>query len=487
MPAAKAGGDRETKMKRLFISILMHAIPLVAVAQGTDLSPQVRAFVSVDAPAVALVDVRVIDGTGTEPLENQTLIIRDGVVTAIGDTSEIPLPPDADVVVLSGRTVLPGLVMLHEHMFYPAGTGSYNQQSFSFPRLYLAGGVTTIRTTGAMNPYADLNLKRAIEAGRVPGPRMDVTGPYLNGPGLPILEMRVVQGPEDVRRVVAYWAEEGVDSYKAYMQISRAELAAAVEEAHSHGAKLTGHLCAVTYREAAELGIDNLEHGFMASTDFVPDKTPDECPAQNLVYASLLDLDAESEEFKDLVRVLVLNDVALTSTLPVFETFVPGRPPVSNRALDAMASEARDQYLRQRVRTAVQDDSPWAALFPKLMSMERAFAQAGGLLVTGTDPTGYGGIVAGYANWRAVELLVEAGFSPLEAIKISTLNGARYLGLDDRLGSVAVGKLADLMVVVGNPAQAINAIENVEFVFKGGVGYESKKLFDAVLGTVGIR
>ncbi len=474
-------------MRRFFTSILIQVGAVVAVAQGQELSPQVRAFVSVDAPVVALVDVRVIDGTGAPPLEHQTLIVRDGLISAVGDTSEISLPDEADVLVLSGRTVLPGLVMLHEHMFYPAGAGSYNQQSFSFPRLYLAGGVTTIRTAGAMNPYADLNLKRAIEAGRVPGPRMDVTGPYLNGPGLPILEMRVVDGPEDTRRVVDYWAEEGVDSYKAYMHISRAALAAAVEEAHAHGAKLTGHLCAVTYREAAELGIDNLEHGFLASTDFVADKQPDVCPAQAAAYASLLELDVESAEFRDLVRVLVQNGVALTSTLPVFETFVPGRPPASNGALDAMAPEAREQYLRQRVRAAVQEDSPWGALFEKLMRMERMFVESGGLLVTGTDPTGYGGIVAGYSNWRAVELLVEAGFSPLEAIEISTLNGAKYLGADDRIGSIAPGKLADLMVVEGNPAENIHAIENVEFVFKGGIGYDPERLFAAAAGTVGIR
>ena len=468
----------------LFLALAVHA---TALAQPPTMSPRVRAFVGVDAPLVALTGVTVIDGTGAPAAENQVVIIRDGVIAAVGDAAEVNVPADAEALDLAGRTVLPGMVMMHEHLFYPAGGGAYNQQTFSFPRLYLAGGVTTIRTTGSINPYADLNLKRSIEAGQRLGPRIDVTSPYLNGPGLSMLEMRYLDGPDDARRVVSYWADEGVDSFKAYTLISRAELGAAIDEAHSRGAKFTAHLCSVTYREAAELGIDNLEHGFAVSSDFVADKVPDECPASSAVQQSLLDIDIDGAEFQDLLQTLVENGVALTSTLPVFETFVPGRPPASDRAIDAMSVEAREQYLRRRATIAVQQDSPWIPLFDKLMRMERAFVDAGGLLVTGTDPTGYGGIVAGFSNWRAVELHVESGFTPLEAIRIATLNGAEYLGIDDRIGSIAAGKLADLVVVSGNPATDINDIENVELVFKGGVGFDSRRLFESVRGTVGIR
>jgi imidazolonepropionase-like amidohydrolase len=474
-------------MHRFLTCLLFLVVPSVALPQAQSLSPRVRSFVSVDAPVVALTGVRVIDGTGAAPVENQVLIIRDGRIAAVGNATEVEIPAAAEVLDLTGRSVLPGMVMLHEHMFYPAGGGAYNQQTFSFPRLYLAGGVTTIRTAAAINPYADLNLKRNIEAGQTPGPRIDVTGPFLNGPGVPILEMRVVDGPEDARRVVSYWADEGVDSFKAYTMISRAELGAAIDEAHIRGAKFTAHLCSVTYREAAELGVDNLEHGFMVSSDFVADKVPDECPSSSSIYASLQAVDINGPEFQDLVQTLVSRGVALTSTLPVIETFTPGRPPASNGALDAMATEAREQYLRRRAQIAVDQDSHWNTLFWKLMEMERAFVEAGGLLVTGTDPTGYGGVVAGFSNWRAVELHVESGFTPLEAIRIATLNGAEYLDMDDRIGSIAVGKLADLVVVRGNPAANIDDIENVELVFKGGIGFDSPKLFESVKGTVGIR
>ncbi|KPK59449.1 MAG: amidohydrolase, partial [Gemmatimonas sp. SG8_38_2] len=242
-------------------------MPQFGSAQTPTLSPQVREFVSVDAPVVALTNARVIDGTGAAARDGQVIVIRDGLIQAVGKVGSIDIPGDAEIHDLSGRTVLPGYVMVHEHMFYPAGRGAYNSMTFSFPRLYLAGGATTVRTSGAMNPYADLNLKRAIDAGQIPGPKMDVTGPYLNGPGLPILAVKALSGPDDARKMVNYWANEGVTSFKAYMQISRAELGAAIDEAHNRGLKLTGHLCSVTFREAAELGIDDLEHGFLASTD----------------------------------------------------------------------------------------------------------------------------------------------------------------------------------------------------------------------------
>ncbi len=467
-------------------SLLCLITPSLAEGQ-TQLSPQVQAFVSVDAPVVALTHARVIDGTGTPPREDQTVIIADGFIRNLGNSGSIDIPAGATVLDLTGKTLVPGFVMLHEHMFYPAGGGNYNELAFSFPRLYLAGGATTIRTGGSMHPYADLNLKRAIDEGRVPGPKMNVTGPYLEGPGLAILGVKALRGPDDARAMVAYWAGEGVESFKAYMHISQAELGAAIDEAHQRGIKVTGHLCSVTYREAADLGIDNLEHGFVASSDFVRNKQENQCPAGNAVQRALMDVDVDGPEVRDLIQHLVRRGVALTSTMTVFETFTPGRPPASTAALDAMLPASRDQYLRRRAQIAVQTESPWASLFDKVMQLEVAFARAGGLLVVGTDPTGYGGVVAGFANQRAIKLLVEAGFSPVEAIQIATLNGARYLDVDDRVGSIEVGKRADLAVVRGNPAATIRDIENVELVFKDGVGYDSAKLIQSVKNTVGLR
>jgi len=469
---------------------MMPALALLAAlaAPQDTVTTQLRPYVRVAAPAIALTHANVIVGTDAPARPNQTIIIRGGRVERVGDDGAVPVPPDAQTLDLTGRAVLPGFVMVHEHLFYPAGQGQYNWLGYSFPRLYLAGGATTIRTGGSMVPYADLNLKRGIDAGQTPGPDLDVTGPYLNGPGLPIAAVNALRDSAHARRMVEYWADEGATSFKVYMQITRDELAAVVAAAHRRGLKVTGHLCSVTYREAADLGIDDLEHGLYASTDFVTAKEPDRCPMG--AAQSLTGLDVSGPQVTDLIHHLVERHVALTSTLTVFETSVPGRPRAPDRVLDAMAPEVRDLYLRRFAQIATDSGASAADArrrFANAMAFERAFARAGGLLLAGTDPTGYGGVVAGYANQREIELLVEAGFTPVEAIKIATLNGATYLGRQDRIGTIAPGKQADLVVVRGDPAARIADIENVELVFKHGIGYDPARLIEAARGLVGLR
>ncbi len=469
----------------LAVGVLQLSVPDPLAAQDP-FSRQVQQFVSVSAPVIALTHAKVIDGRGGPAVEDQTVILRGNRIEAVGSSASVTVPEGAEVLDLTGKTLIPGLIMLHEHLFYTAGAGNYNTLGFSFPRLYLAGGVTTMRTAGSMMPYADINLKRSIDSGEALGPTMDVTAPYLNGPGLGIAAVKTLEGPDDAERMVDYWAGEGSTSFKAYMQISRAELGRAVEAAHARDLKVTGHLCSVTYREAADLGIDNLEHGFTAATDFVADKEPDRCPSGGARTPSLLDVDLEGAAFRDLVAHLVEKGVAITSTNTVFETFTPGRPRASDGALDAMAAEPRDSYLRRRAQIAVSASS-WARLFTKNMAMEKAFHDAGGLLVVGTDPTGYGGVVAGYANQRIIELLVDGGFSVPEAIRIATLNGATYLGIENSTGTIAVGMEADLVVVDGDLTADVRQIRSMEIVFKDGVGFDSRKIFDSVKGTVGIR
>jgi imidazolonepropionase-like amidohydrolase len=468
------------------------ATAAVAVAQAPSLSPATRAFVSMDAPKLALVHARVIDGTGAAPRENQVLLVERGLISAVGDSAQVAVPAGARVVDLAGRTVLPGFVMVHEHMFYPGAlwdTGYLaNEQGFSFPRLYLAGGATTVRTGGSLEPYTDLELRAAIDSGRIPGPKMDVTGPYLQGPGFPLFyQMHVLAGPDDAKRTVEYWAGLGATSFKAYTNITRDELGAAIRAAHAKGIKVTGHLCSVTFHEAAALGIDDLEHGLLVASDFVAGKKPDQCPDDDAVESSLMALDMAGAPLQGLIRDLVAHKVAVTSTLTVFETFGPHRPPLPDRVLDVMTADARVAYLRRRARIADRGETTWTVLLRKEMAFERAFAAAGGLLLAGTDPTGYGGVVAGFSNQREVELLVEAGFSPLEAIRIATLNGAQYLGRDKKVGSLAPGKQADLIVVRGDPSHDVKDIENVETVFKDGVGYDPEKLIASARGMVGLN
>ena len=475
-------------LRRLIVCTVSGVVAAVAavttgVAQRPPIPNSVKPFVSVDAPVVALVNARVIDGTGGPVRSDHTLILRDGRIAALGETARTPPPPDARVIDLAGKTVIPGLVMLHEHLYYPVGPGVYGQLGQSFVRLYLAGGVTTMRTGGNMNGFMDLNLKRGVEEGRVAGPAIDATAPYVNGANT-FVQMRSMADADEARRQVAYWADMGATSFKAYMQISRAQLGAVIQEAHKRGLKVTGHLCSVTYAEAAGLGIDNLEHGFFAATDFVTDKQPDVCPGQGGGQQTIAALDEGSPGFRALVRTLVDRRVALTSTLTIFETLTPGRP--MPPGVDVLLPLLREQFEQNYRRTADNTASVYRELFPKAMALERAFVKAGGLLVVGTDPTGGGGVVPGFANQRAVELLVEAGFSPLEAISIATLNGARYLGREAAIGTIAPGKQADLVVVDGDPSRAIADIRKVETVFRLGVGYDPKALVASVTGRVGL-
>lgn len=396
------------------------------------------AFLAYRQSTIAIVDANVVDGSGTPIRRAQTLVMKDGRIAAMGPRRAVRVPKDAHVIDGRGKTLLPGFVMLHEHMFYPTGERNYAEMVRSFPLLYLAGGTTTLRTAGTMVPYADLNMRAEIQSGRMLGPDMDVTAPYLNGPGLPILAVNALGGVDDAGRMVEYWAAEGVDSYKAYMQIRRDELSRIIELAHARGHRVTAHLCSVTYGEAAAMGIDNLEHGFAVASDFVQGKAPDQCPAGAAVAESLAALPEDSPAMRDLIRTLVERNVAITSTLTVFETFTPGRPQAPAGALELLDPHVRDQYVT--AWTAVQGKpSVWSALFPKLAKWERAFVDAGGLLVAGTDPTGFGGVIPGYSGKRQVQLLVEGGFSFEEAVKISTSNGAAFLRRDDEIGTLQVG------------------------------------------------
>jgi enamidase len=436
-------------------------------------------------PVIALTNARVIDGTGAPAREGQTIVIRDGKIAAMGPAGSTTVPTGAAVRNLAGRTVIPGLVMMHEHLFYVAGGGAYPTHSESFPRLYLAGGVTTMRTAGNMGGYTDFNVKRVIDAGQAPGPDIHVTAPYFNGPGLGLPGVKGLRDSADARRMAEYWAAEGATSFKTYMQISRSELAAVVAVAHAQGIKVTGHLCSVSYREAADIGIDNLEHGFFASSDFAPDKRVDQCPGGNAGKRALAARPVSDPEVQALLRHLVARGVAITSTPTVFEISVPGQPKAPQGALDAMLPQAREQYERSWERIRRDTTGVPRREYTRLLELEREFVRLGGLLVVGTDPTGYGGVVPGYANQRAIQLLVDGGFGPLDAIRIATLNGAIYLGIAERTGSIAVGKDADLVVLDGNPLTDMAAITRMDVVFKKGVGYDSAALFASVKGLVG--
>ena len=477
-------------MKKYSITLLNLSAGIIALSAMLSVfsaSALEQQYVKYQRNLIAITNVSLIDGLGSPAKNNQTLIIKNGKILAIGDSGSTEVPDHAETIDGKGITLTPGFVMMHEHMFYPTGKANYTEMLYSFPRLYLAGGATTIRTAGTTAPYADLNLNKAILEEKIAGPDIDVTAPYLNGPGLPILKINALGGVDDAARLVDYWQKEGVTSYKAYMHIHQDELAKVIQMAHAKSHKVTAHLCSVTYREAANLGIDNLEHGFVVMTDFVKNKQKDKCPNRNDVTQSLLELDLESKEFNSLVKLLVDKKVAITSTLTIFETYAPGRPKASKEALQALIPQVREQYESRWEQVQQSKNNPWATIFKKALKMEKMFVEAGGTLLVGTDPTGYGGVVAGFSNKRAIELLVETGLTFEEAIKVATLNGAKFLGRDHQIGSIQVGMRADLVLIDGLPHQNTSAIRNIHAVFKNGIGYDSKKIIQTMKNTVGLH
>jgi hypothetical protein len=454
-----------------------------ARAQQRALTPGVQRFVSIDAPVVALTHARVVDGTGSPARVDQTIIIRGAKIAAVGPAATTPVPPDARVVDVDGQTVLPGQVGLHEHTYF-GGVTRVTQMRVSGPLLYLAYGVTTAMTAGSQLPYDELNMKGAVDAGVLPGPHFLIAGPYLDG-GPPRNGMaRRVTSPGEVRRVIDYWSAEGATWFKFLGSETREVLGAAIQEAHARGLKVTGHLCSVTFTEAAALGIDLLQHGFITNSDYVRGKEPDVCPRENM--RAQADVDVASPEVQASIKRIVASHAAVVSTLGVYETFIPTHSKLDPRVLEPLAPDTRAEVEAIHADTTKSGFVLPDRLLKKMMAWERDFVAAGGLLGAGCDPWGTG-FLPGVGNLRNYELLVAAGFTPEKAVQIMTLNGARILGLDAVTGSVAVGKAADLMIVRGDPVATPSAIYDVVTVFQDGVGFDSARLRDAAKGRVGIN
>lgn len=453
-----------------------------ALSQQRTLAPGVQRFVSVDAPVVALTHARVVDGTGSPARADQTIIIRGARIAAVGPAGTTPVPAGARVVDLNGHTVLPGQVGLHEHTYF-GGVKRITQMRVSGPLLYLAYGVTTAMTAGSQLPYDELNMRGAVDAGVLPGPHFLITGPYLDG-GPPRNGMaRRVTSPSEARRVIDYWAAEGATWFKFLGSETREVLGAAIQEAHAHGLKVTGHLCSVTFTEAAALGIDLLQHGFITNSDYVRGKQPDVCPRENMRVQA--DVDVASPEVQSSIKRIVASHAAVVSTLGVYETFIPTTSKLDPRVLDMFAPDTRAEVEANHSDTTKSGFVLPDRLLKKMMAWERDFVAAGGLLGAGCDPWGTG-FLPGVGNLRNYELLIVAGFTPEQAVKIMTLNGARILGIDAETGSVAVGKTADLMIVRGDPVATPSAIYDVVTVFRDGVGFDSARLRDAAKGRVGV-
>ena len=482
-------------MKAILLMAVMTCLLSNLCHSQVNFSDETKKYIEFNDPITVFKNALLIDGKGNPAKAHQTVIIINGQIDWVGDDAKALIPKSSRVIDLNGKTLMPGLVMMHEHMYISAFSLeprylNLRQLPVTFPRLDLASGATTIRTTGSIEPYSDLRIKKDIDSGTLPGPFVELTAPYIEGKNAIFPQMKANKTPEEVTSFVNYWADQGFTSFKAYMDVDKPLLKAAIDAAHKRNLKVTAHLCAVTYREAAQMGIDSLEHGFSESTDFVTAKKENECPDGLAADRSLATLDTQSESVRNFLQFLIEKKVSVDSTLAVFEGATTTHPPQNEEVLSAMSPDTRDFYLRRVAALNRVAKQPWDfdGVFAKTTKMEKMFSDMGGLLSVGTDPTGNGGVLAGYGTWRAIELLVEAdGFTPLEAIKIATRNGAIAIGMEKSRGTIEKGKSADLLVIDGDPSKNISDIRKVQYVFKNGVGYHSKKLFDSVRGKVGFN
>nr|WP_313899626.1 amidohydrolase family protein [Edaphobacter lichenicola] len=258
--------------------------------------------------------------------------------------------------------------------------------------------------------------------------------------------------------------------------------------AHAHGLKLTGHLCSVGFREAIAMGIDNLEHGLITGTDLVSTGERGVCPSRHEVGVAIAAVDMQGPQIQSLIHELIQHDVAITSTLAVVVDAADDQPSLEslNSTKAAMSPCAWNDYLAIRKRMEKSPDKQLSKIqIHKEMEFEREFFRQGGLLMAGADTTGIGDTIAGIADQHEMELLIEAGFSASEAVRIFSLDGARYLGRDKEIGTIEKGKRADLLLLDGDFEHDPHAIEKPETVFKNGVAWDSAKLFASVAGLAG--
>ncbi len=469
---------------KIIFGVLPFLISASSIAQPSD---NVKRFISFQQESFAITNVLLLDGKGTAPQSAMTVLVKNGKIAEVAASNKISIPQGTPVVDGKGKTLLPGFVMLHEHIFYTKIFESeFNvvNMTNSFPRMYLAGGVTTMRTAGSVSPHTDLNINRLIKEGKMAGPKMDVTGPFIErASDLKIPQLPILPNDQPAGVTVDYWADQGSTSFKVYMHITKNDLTQVVQRAHAHAMKVTGHLCSVTYTEASEIGIDNLEHGFMASSDFVTDKKSDLCDAFKQ-RSSLLSLNKDDERMTNLMKLIIQKGVTITSTPAVFA-------PSTDYEMVLGGGEAALhpdvlKELKARYDRSVGKDSSARKMFEKELYWIKKFYDMGGKLVIGTDPTGAGRTIAGYSNLWSLEILVKTGFSLPQAVMLCTLKGAEYLKRDKEVGSIEKGKAADFILVDDDLTANVGNIRKVQWVFKDGVGYDSKTIFESVKGKVGL-
>jgi len=471
---------RENCLRLAFLALL------IAGASSALRRPALPGLVRPAGGLVALVGGTVVDGTGAAPRQGCTVLIEGDRIKGVGE--EVEVPEGAEVVDVAGLTLVPGLIDMHGHLFTGVG-GGFANQLVPFARLYLAGGVTSVFTAGEADPEGALAFRAAQRAGDEVGTRVYSAGPYFNHTGGIGGLMPGVANADEARAKLREWKGR-IDGVKVYMDITPEELAAVVEEADAAGLRVTGHLGSLTAGQAIDLGIDRLEHGIYAMSEFGRPNPAN--PFDREYLYELAEIDFESGDGAALIDKIVASGTVLDPTTVILESLFAGplelapdwrrylAPPVavkleqSGKVLASMrAVSGEPEELRELVQRVLD----------KQRELVRRVHRKGGKVVGGTDPV-FADVLPGYGLHREAEHFVLAGLDELEAIRACSLSAAEALGLEEELGSIAAGKLADLVVVEGDPSADITALGRTRMVFQAGARYSPAELRESVVGKI---
>jgi len=413
-----------------------------------------------------------IDPASGRTVRDAVIIVAGGKILWTGPAREARLPDGFRTVDFGTKTVIPGLIDSHGHLF--GGLVTRHTTCDLLGPLYLAAGVTTVRSPGSMEPEGDMGFRNRVDSGRYLGPRVFHSGPYIEGDPVTVAWMNPVRTPEEVRLKIESWIRAGATSVKVYANLKGDLLRTAIEFGHLHGVKVIGHLGAATWREAILMGIDEIFHGILE----LPEVTPAGASVKDR-NRWLASVDLDRPEIKDLLRLAAESGVILTPTAVIAEPLDPVRHHLEEerRFLTAEA------WAKLEERRAESSSADGPGVMAKVRRFIRMAYDAGCLLSTGTDQVGFA-LLPGFALWREMEVFAEAGLPPMDVLRAATVNGARAIGRSDLLGALEAGKLADFVVLDGDPLEDIRRIRAVHRVVKGGVLFEPESVLAPVLGRL---
>jgi imidazolonepropionase-like amidohydrolase len=451
-------------------------------AETTGFGHALRAQAAPAAGDLVILGGRLWDGTSDEVRPNPGILVRNGTILRVGPIE--PLGSGAQAVVLDDdHFVMPGLFDLHAHYAVDLfGEGRVDEYTVN-PVLFLANGVTSTFPAGEVDPAEARKGRERVAAGEIPGPRIFSSGPYW-GTARPGWSHEAMT-PDSIRREATAWALQGVRGFKA-KGIRPDQLRVVIDVAHEHGLTVTGHLDSgfgesVNPRDAILMGIDRIEH-FLGG---------DALPASRSAYSSLeaLDLDdpATVGKIDEQARLFVDQGAYFDATLTAYGYFADREPAVFDYWVDEMG------FLTPHARRVVEAGLPRepSAQFERIYYVKRrtvkAFldAGAGDHLTLGTDHPSWGEFFSGFGAHRELHAMVLAGIPAAAALRAGTINAARALGVDERLGTIEAGKYADLLVVRGDPLTDITDTRSVHVVIRSGRLYDPEALLASVRGRLG--